>query len=157
MLQDVGSTFGPNRVDLEAWKASKIWEDRRACKLSMEELPYGGGTFGSTRVSERGRSFLVKLLEQLSDAQLADLFAGARFDKPRSALNGTRSVPEWVRVFKSRVRTISEGPPCPDGVAPLSGRASRASLYSVPASIVSPVREIAWKCSASSSISISMK
>ena len=114
MLQDLGSTFGPKRVDLDAWQVSKIWEDRRACKLSMEELPYGGGTFGPTRVSERGRRFLVKLLEQLSDAQLADLFSGARFDKPRNALKGTTSIPEWVRVFKSRVRTISDGPPCPD-------------------------------------------
>ena len=114
ILQDLGSTFGPKRVDLDAWKASKIWEDRRACKLSMEELPYGGGTFGPTRVSERGRRFLAKLLEQLSDAQLADLFSGARFDKPRSPLKGTTSIQEWVRVFKSRVQTISEGPPCPD-------------------------------------------
>jgi hypothetical protein len=80
----------------------------------MDELPYGGGTFGPTRVSERGRRFLVKLLEQLSDAQLTDLFSGARFDQPRSALKGTTSITEWVRVFKSRVRMVSEGPPCPD-------------------------------------------
>ena len=54
------------------------------------------------------------LLEQLTDAQLTDLFAGARFDKPRSALKEMSPVPEWVRVFKTRVRAISEGPPCPD-------------------------------------------
>ena len=114
ILHDLGSTFGPKRVDLDGWKASKIWEDRRACKLSMEELPYGGGTFGPTRVSERGRRFLAKLLEQLSDAQLADLFSGARFDQPRNPLKGTTSIQEWVSVFKSRVQTISEGPPCPD-------------------------------------------
>jgi hypothetical protein len=114
ILQDVGSTFGPNRVDLDAWKTSKIWEDRRACKVSMDHLPYGGGTFGPTRVSERGRRFLARLLEQLTDAQLADLFAGARFDKPRSPLKGTSTVQEWVRVFKTRARAISEGPPCPD-------------------------------------------
>jgi hypothetical protein len=117
MLHDVGSTFGPNRVDLEAWKSSKIWEDRQACKLSMEELPYGGGTFGPTRVSERGRRFLARMLEQLTDAQLTDLFTTARFDKPRSplkALKGASPVPEWVRVFKTRVQAISEGPQCPD-------------------------------------------
>ena len=114
LLQDLGSTFGPNRVNLEAWQASQIWEDRKACKVSMEDHPYGGGTFGPTRISERGRRFLSKLLEQLSDAQLTDLFTSARFDKPRSPLKGTTSIPEWVRVFKSRVRTISEGPPCPD-------------------------------------------
>jgi hypothetical protein len=114
LLQDVGSTFGPNRVDLNAWKASKIWADRKACQVSMDDLPYGGGTFGPTRVSERGRRFLAKLLAELTDAQIADLFAGARFDKPRAALTSTNSIPEWVGVFKTRVRAISEGPPCPD-------------------------------------------
>jgi hypothetical protein len=113
-MHDLGSTFGPNRVDLDAWMNAEIWEDRKACKLSMEDLPYGGGTFGPTRISERGRRFVSKLLEQLSDAQLVDLFTAARFDKPRTALKGTTSIPEWVRVFKSRVRAISEGPPCPD-------------------------------------------
>jgi hypothetical protein len=114
LLQDVGSTFGPNRVDLDAWKAARIWEDRNACKVSMSDLPYGGGTFGPTRVSERGRRFLARLLEQLTDAQLTDLFAGARFDQPRNPLYRTSPVPEWVRAFKARVRAISEGPPCPD-------------------------------------------
>jgi hypothetical protein len=114
LLQDVGSTFGPNRVDLNAWKTSKIWEDRQACKVSMESLPYGGGTFGPTRVSERGRRFLAKLFDELTDAQLTDLFAGARFDKPRNVLKPASAIPEWVRVFKTRVREISEGPPCPD-------------------------------------------
>lgn len=114
LLQDVGSTFGPDRVDLDAWKSSKIWEDRKACKVSMEDLPFGGGTFGPTRVSERGRQFLAKLLEELTDAQIADLFAGARFDKPRHVLTSASSIREWVSVFKARVRAISEGPPCPD-------------------------------------------
>jgi hypothetical protein len=114
LLQDLGSTFGPNRVDLDAWMSSKIWQDRKACMLSMEELPYGGGTFGPTRVSERGRRFLVKLLEQLSDAQLTDLFTGARFDKPRNALKGSAPIADWVRAFQARVQTISEGLPCPD-------------------------------------------
>jgi hypothetical protein len=114
LLQDLGSTFGPNRVDLEAWKAARIWEDRNACKVSMSDLPYGGGTFGPTRVSERGRRFLARLLAQLTDEQLNDLFADARFDKPRNLLHETRPVAEWVRAFKARVRAISEGPPCPD-------------------------------------------
>jgi hypothetical protein len=114
LLQDLGSTFGPTSVDLEAWEKSMVWEDRAACMVSMRDFPYGGGTFGPTRVSERGRRFLVKLLGALTDAQLTDLFAAARFDKPRSQLMETKPVSDWVRVFKNRVRTIGEGPPCPD-------------------------------------------
>lgn len=114
LLQDVGSTFGPHRVDLEAWESSKLWDDRAACKLSMERLPYGGGTFGPTRVSERGRRFFGRLLDRLTDAQLTDLFTWARFDEPRSAWARASPVSEWVRVFKARARAISQGPPCPD-------------------------------------------
>jgi len=113
LLQDVGSTFGPRRVDLEGWEKAKIWSDRAACKLSMDELPYGGGTFGPIRVSERGRRFLAKLLAQLTDQQLTELFTWARFDKPRRVLSDTRPVSEWVRAFKKRAQAISEGPPCP--------------------------------------------
>jgi hypothetical protein len=65
-------------------------------------------------VSERGRRFLARLLEQLTDAQLADLFGGARFGTSGSLLKQASPVQEWVRVFTSRVRAISEGPPCPD-------------------------------------------
>ena len=114
LLQDVGSTFGPNRVDLDAWAQSKIWADRAACKLSMDELPYGGGTFGPVRISERGRQFLGERLEELTDAQLTELFTWARFDQPRRVLMPTRAVADWVRVFNTRVQQITEGPPCPD-------------------------------------------
>jgi hypothetical protein len=114
LLQDVGSTFGPRRVDLKDWEHAPIWQDRTACKVSMDTMPYGGSTFGPTRVSERGRRFLAKLLDQVTDAQLTELFAWARFDKPRSALMETSPVSEWVRVFKKRARAISEGPACPD-------------------------------------------
>ena len=85
----------------------------RACRLSMKDLPHGGATFESAHVSEGGRRFLGTLLHELTDAQLTDLFTWARFDKPRSR-EETRPVSDWVRVFKARVREISEGPPCPD-------------------------------------------
>jgi hypothetical protein len=80
----------------------------------MEKLPYGGGTFGPTRVSERGRRFFANLVGELSDAQLTDLFTWARFDKSRRIWKETSPVSEWVRVFKKRTRLISEGPRCPD-------------------------------------------
>jgi hypothetical protein len=113
LLQDVGATFGPRKADLDGWERAALWEDRAACTLSMKGLPYYGGTFGSARVSEAGRRFVIDLLTQLTDAQLADLFAGARFDKQNGLLQRARPVSEWVRVFKQRLQAISEGPACP--------------------------------------------
>ena len=80
----------------------------------MRDTPEGGGTFQSTRVSEGGRRFLAGLLRELTDAQLADLFSGAGFDRPRPPLMQATPVSEWVRVFKQRVDLISDGPSCPE-------------------------------------------
>jgi len=113
LLQDVGATFGPAKVDLHSWEKVPIWDDRATCRVSMRELPYDGATFGEARISEGGRQFAVNLLRQVSDQQLADLFAGARFDKPRGIFGATSPVADWVRVLKDKVRAISEGPPCP--------------------------------------------
>ena len=121
LLQDVGATFGPRKVDLDAWEKSPVWSDRAACALSMEALPYGGGTFNATRVSEAGRQFIVHLLTQLDDAQIEDLFSGARFHLHRggslpvrlSGGSAPRPLSEWVRVFRLRQKQISDGPACP--------------------------------------------
>jgi hypothetical protein len=113
MLQDVASTFGPRKVDLAAWESAQVWEDRFTCTLSMRDMPDGGGTFQFARVSERGRQFLAGLLGELTDAQLSDLFSGAGFDRSRPPLMRKTPVSEWVRVFRQRVRAISDGSPCP--------------------------------------------
>jgi hypothetical protein len=113
LLQDVGATYGPTKVNLEAWAKAPMWDDRAECRVSMRELPYDGATFGEARVTERGRQFAGSLLRQLSDRQLADLFAGARFDKARGIFSATWPVAEWVRVFKAKVQAITEGPACP--------------------------------------------
>ena len=113
LLQDVGSTFGPRKVDLEDWERAVIWKDRVTCTITMRDLPVHGATFGETRVSEDGRQFLSGLLGELTDAQLADLFSGARFDQRRGPFASSSGVEEWVRVFKARRAAIAEGPPCP--------------------------------------------
>src|SRR5206468_1940108 len=66
MIQDLGSTFGPMRVDLPSWRATPVWRDRAACTISMSTLPYAGGTFPDQQVSEAGRVMIAGLLEQLS-------------------------------------------------------------------------------------------
>jgi hypothetical protein len=113
MLQDLGATFGPRKVDLDGWERAAIWKDRPTCTVSMDDLPHGGGTFAPTRISEKGRQFLTELLRQLTDTQVEGLFSAARFDKQNGLLSGAAPVSEWVRVFKRRVRDLSDGPACP--------------------------------------------
>ena len=54
MIQDLGATFGPVRVDLPSWQATPIWRDRRTCTISMRTLPYAGATFPDVQISEAG-------------------------------------------------------------------------------------------------------
>jgi hypothetical protein len=114
MLQDMGSAFGPKKVDLKAWEQAPIWENRRTCAASMETLPLRGATFAPVTITEAGRRHLASLLGQLTDQQLADLFTGARFDKMKAFVPSRQdTVADWVRVFNLKVREISDGPACP--------------------------------------------
>lgn len=114
LLQDVGSAFGPRKVDQPKWEQTPIWGDRRTCTATMDSLPYNGATFKPVRISEAGRQHLASLLRQLSDDQIAALFRGARFDQPKGLVGFSASpVPDWVRAFKGKVRQISDGPACP--------------------------------------------
>ena len=107
MLQDVGATFGPRKVNIENWRGAAIWRDRARCEIGMEDMPHGGATFVPVRISEGGRQFLAKALRSLSRAQIEALFRGARFE-PRFG-----RVQEWASVFESRVAQIADGPACP--------------------------------------------
>ena len=114
MLQDVGSAFGPRKVDLPKWEMAPIWGDRATCTATMDGLPYDGATFKPVKITERGRRHLASLLQQLSDRQIDGLFAGARFDQAKGLVGFTASpVHEWSRVFKAKVRQIADGPACP--------------------------------------------
>ena len=114
MLQDVGSSFGPPKIDLKTWEGSAIWANRQRCAVSMESFPAGGATFAPVTITDGGRRLLASLLGQLTDRQLADLFTAARFDKLKGFIPSRQdSVADWVRVFKSKVRAISDGPACP--------------------------------------------
>lgn len=114
MLQDVGSSFGPRKVDLEKWEQFSMWADRASCTATMDGLPYNGATFKPTKISDAGRKHLASLLEQLTDQQITALFSGARFDQAKGMVGFNASpVSEWVRVFKKKVRQVADGPACP--------------------------------------------
>ena len=103
MIHDLGSEFGPKKVDLEKWKAQPIWTDASTCTVSMKHMPYGGGTFEDVQISEEGRRLVGDRLKGLSRAQTEQLFTVAQLD----------NVPQWTDVFQDKVRQIVERQPCP--------------------------------------------
>jgi hypothetical protein len=113
ILQDLGATFGPNKLDLHNWGRTSIWADARECRLSMKTLPWGGGTFPDTQVSEEGRRLLLGLLEQISTAQLEALFTKSRVIAFDGLSAEARSATAWIKAFQDKVRQLREGGPCP--------------------------------------------
>jgi hypothetical protein len=78
----------------------------------MKRLPWGGGTFPDHHISEEGRVFLLRLLEQLSTAQLESLFVSSRltgYDAPGA---GSRDPRKWVGALLDKIRQIREAGPC---------------------------------------------
>jgi hypothetical protein len=112
-LQDVGATFGPLAVDLDAWRKVPMWADRATCLVSMKALPYHGATFVDVNLTEGGRQLLASELTQLRDGQVRDLFDGADFAHYRRGPDSNRDVDGWVGAFKAKVAEIADRPPCP--------------------------------------------
>ena len=120
MIHDVGLTFGSadllNRnpqasVNFERWARTAIWRDATHCVGNLSESQTG--TLSHPLISEGGRSFLAKLLAQLSDRQLQDLFMVSRFGE-RFLPKGTGGAPvaAWVDAFKHKRDEIA-GTTCP--------------------------------------------
>lgn len=112
IIQDLGATFGPRKMDLEGWRGTPVWADRSTCRITMRDLPYAGGTFLDTEISERGRLLLARQLAALGDGQIEALFRGAA----GAAWHGSgtfEDVSAWVRAFKVKVEAIASGPACP--------------------------------------------
>jgi hypothetical protein len=117
LLNDLGSTFGRsdvlNRnsyesVNFDRWSQTPIWKGSEGC---VGNLPKSlTGSFYDPPISEEGRQFLARLLSQLSDAQLSDLFDVARFTQ-RVSQNSpggqhTATIADWVNAFKAKRREI---------------------------------------------------
>jgi hypothetical protein len=113
-LQDVGATFGPKGLDLEAWKAIPIWADPSACRVSMKSLPYAGATFRDAVISESGRRFLGDEMKQIHPAQIRDLFTASGFTDFAKSSEAGRHVDNWVNAFQDKVRQITDRAPCPE-------------------------------------------
>ena len=123
VMQDVGATFGPLKLDLPNWRATPVWQDPAACRVSMKTLPFGGGTFPDRQISEAGRAMLLHLLERLPDAELAELFTASGATAYDSVNGEGRRTEAWVAAFRDKVGQIRAAGPCPGAVtAPAVGR-----------------------------------
>ena len=113
ILQDLGASFGPLKLDLVNWRATPVWSDARECRVSMEHLPWGGGTFPEQRISEGGRRFLLERFDALSRTQFVDLFAGARVGDSETVTAEGRRPEAWAEALAQKIQQVREAGPCP--------------------------------------------
>jgi len=113
-LHDVGLTFGrgtflnnaeTSSVNFVEWARTPVWRNRRTCEGHLD-MTYSG-TLHNPKIAEPGRAFLADLLEQLTDAQLRDLFDVARVERRSRRPDGhgasfSATVDEWVAAFKQK-------------------------------------------------------
>jgi hypothetical protein len=113
IIADLGKTFGrasrsnadtPSSMNLRAWSQTPVWKTDQGCVANLPKSY--SGTLRDPVISEAGRAFLAKLIMQLSDKQLEDLFTVARVQlRPRWPDNGRSGFPtiqEWVNAFKAK-------------------------------------------------------
>lgn len=112
IMQDLGATFGPNKVDLDAWSRTPVWADAASCRLSMKSLPYGGSTFTDIEVTESGRQLLLRQLEKLNPSQVQDLFTAARFREFARGRGRAADPVAWRDAFLDKIEQIRQAGPC---------------------------------------------
>jgi hypothetical protein len=113
MLQDLGATFGPSKVNLARWREAPVWADRATCAVSMEHMPFKGGTFPERRISEAGRAQLAAQLASLSSNDVRALFRAARFPEHYSSTDDDKDLEAWTDAFMHRRDQIVNAGPCP--------------------------------------------
>jgi hypothetical protein len=113
LLQDLGATFGPNKVNYPSWSTRPVWSEPATCRVSMEDMPYGGATFQATTISEEGRRFLAERITRLTEAQLKTLFEAARFPEYHGRGDEGADPMQWVRAFRRKAAEIADRAPCP--------------------------------------------
>jgi hypothetical protein len=107
MIQDLGATFGPKKVDYLGWTHAPIWRDETGCMVSMSQLPYRGATFTDVEISEAGRQLLLSKLSAFNAEQIARLFLSSNFPDAETGEIGSTNVQPWVQVFQDKVAAIA--------------------------------------------------
>ena len=113
MIQDLGATFGPLKVNMARWRELPIWLDRDECTVSMRSLPFKGATFPDAAISEAGRLQFASRMAAITDADIERLFADARFPQFQVGTDQARDLKAWQAAFRHRVDQIVNAGPCP--------------------------------------------
>ena len=108
LIQDLGATFGPSKVNLARWRNLPIWHDRATCTVSMRALPFDGSTFPDARISEAGRALMAARLRALSEPAVERLFSDARFPEFQVGTPAEADLKAWVGAFRYRADQIIE-------------------------------------------------
>ena len=122
MIQDLGATFGPTKVNLERWRDLPMWMNARRCLISMHALPYRGATFKDAEISEEGRLQVSRLLAAMDQGTIRTLFADARFPEFYSGTDDRRDLDAWTAAFRSRVDQVVNAGPCPSASPAIASR-----------------------------------
>jgi hypothetical protein len=113
MIHDLGSTFGPLKVNVSRWRETPVWIDRSTCTVSMSALPYGGGTFTDARITDAARVRVGRQLAAFRDDELRTWFGAARFPEYYAATDDGKDLAAWLQAYHHRVNQILSAGPCP--------------------------------------------
>jgi hypothetical protein len=123
LVDDLGATFGGAgaltgsgaKMSLSHWAKKPVFapsssrDGAPACRGVLTPSLSCSGGIENPVITEAGRQFLLKRLQQLTDAQLHDLFVAARVTDFCEE-DVECGVSEWVQVFKDKVRQIAAHP-----------------------------------------------
>jgi hypothetical protein len=113
MLQDLGATFGPRKLNHANWSRAPIWESAHECVATMASLPYGGATYVRRPISDEGRLLIARRLAAIPDETLHAIFREAAFpDAVTGRPRATDHTP-WVNTLRQKARDIAGHAPCP--------------------------------------------
>ncbi len=81
------------------WSEAKVWGNLETCEVNVNGIP-GCSWHGNLVVSEEGRAMAARLLSQLTDKQITDLFTAARANLMRGD-----SIDDWITGFKAKLQS----------------------------------------------------
>jgi hypothetical protein len=106
MIQDLGATFGPTKVNLARWRSMPLWSDRAQCTISMRAFPFRGASFPDAHISEAGRAKLAARLAAITDADVERFFTEARFPQFQVGTDDEGDLRAWVDAFRHRADQV---------------------------------------------------